>query len=151
MRLTHDAAVQGIVLLVPAVYLTGEWQHALTSPELHSRNFWIFMTEAAVAGFMINLAYFGLIKFGSPLTTHIAGSTKTALQTLIGIALFSNKVTPLNAAGIALTLLGSTLYSMERYLSPWWTESWARHKTVREEADARKRAGVMKPRPLLSR
>ena len=74
------------------------------------------MTEAAVAGFMINLAYFGLIKFGSPLTTHIAGSTKTALQTLIGIALFSNKVTPLNAAGIALTLLGSTLYSMERTL-----------------------------------
>ena len=31
---------------------------------------------AGDAGFMINLAYFALIKFGSPLTTHISGCTK---------------------------------------------------------------------------
>jgi hypothetical protein len=32
--------------------------------------------------------------------------------------IFQNKVSPLNAAGIALALVGSTLYSMEKYLSP---------------------------------
>ena len=34
------------------------------------------VTISLAAGFMINLAYFALIKFGSPLTTHVSGCTK---------------------------------------------------------------------------
>ena len=35
----------------------------------------------------------------SPLTTHISGCRKTALQTLLGILIFKNKVSALNIAG----------------------------------------------------
>jgi hypothetical protein len=38
-------------------------------------------------------------QFGSPLTTHISGCSKTALQTLLGILIFKNKVSALNIAG----------------------------------------------------
>ena len=33
------------------------------------------------------------------------------------------QVTPLNAIGIAMTLLGSTLYSMEKYISPLFSRT----------------------------
>lgn len=117
-KLMHYTTLQGILLLGPAVFVSGEWEGAMHATDILSPTFWVFMFQAAVAGFMINLAYFALIKFGSPLTTHISGCSKTALQTLLGILIFNNKVSPLNMAGIALTLVGSTLYSMEKYLSP---------------------------------
>lgn len=117
-KLMHYTTLQGMLFLGPLVFLSGEWRLAMQSAEIHSPTFWIFMLEAAIAGFLINLAYFALIKFGSPLTTHITGCTKTSLQTLLGILIFNNQVSALNAAGIALTLAGSTLYSMEKYVSP---------------------------------
>jgi len=55
--------------------------------------FWLSMTQAGVLGFLINLAYFALIKHGSPLTTHIANCAKSAMQTGLGVLLFGNRVT----------------------------------------------------------
>lgn len=141
-KLMHYTTLQGIILLAPGVFFSGEWNLAILSPEIKSPTFWIFMSQAAVAGFLINLAYFALIKFGSPLTTHISGCTKTSLQTLLGIAIFHNKVTPLNALGIALTLMGSTLYSMEKYVSPLFLSHDARSPNVGKNKEDANRKGL---------
>ena len=63
------------------------------------------------------LGYSLFQNFRSPLTTHIANCTKSALQTLLGVLLVGNTLTGVNVLGIVLTILGSSLYSMDRYYS----------------------------------
>ncbi|EKX50954.1 hypothetical protein GUITHDRAFT_66600 [Guillardia theta CCMP2712] len=115
-RLMHYTTFLGILALAPMVYISGELKGALSSGAMESRMFWLMMTNAAVVGFLINLAYFALIKYGSPLTTHISGCAKTALQTVLSVIIFGNRVSFWNSVGIAITLLGSSAYSLERFL-----------------------------------
>lgn len=116
-RLMNYTTILSVLLLLPCVVVSQELASALQSPLWSSGYFWLTMTEAAMLGFLINLAYFALIKHGSPLTTHIANCSKSALQTLLGVLLFGNKLTGVNIMGIVLTILGSSLYSMDRYYS----------------------------------
>ena len=58
-----------------------------------------------------------LRRHGSPLTTHIAACAKSALQTALSVVIFRNPVTAANAVGILLTLAGSAMYSLDRFLS----------------------------------
>jgi hypothetical protein len=39
------------------------------------------------------------------------------MQTGLGVLLFGNRITSVNILGILLTILGSSLYSMDRYYS----------------------------------
>jgi GDP-fucose transporter C1 len=114
-RLMHYTTLVGLLLLLPVVALSGELPGVLASPQLASRSFWALNTAAAVCGFMINVAFFSLINSSSPLTTHIAGCAKSALQAWLSVLIFGNAVTPLNALGIVLTLVGSFVYSLEGY------------------------------------
>ena len=110
-----------VLFLAPLAVFSGETRTVRDSPMLASSVFWVMMTQAAFLGFLINLAYFVLIKHGSPLTTHIANCSKSALQTMLGVLIFGNRVTALNLLGIVLTLIGSALYSMDRSAPPHCT------------------------------
>ena len=48
--LMHYTTLQGILLLAPAVVLSGEFNLAMASPEIASSTFWLFMSQAAIAG-----------------------------------------------------------------------------------------------------
>ena len=72
--------VMSVLFLLPWAIVSGEIASVRSSSRLYTWGFWFIMTEAALLGFLLNLAYFVLIKHGSPLTTHIANCTKAALQ-----------------------------------------------------------------------
>ncbi|KAJ1482675.1 triose-phosphate transporter family-domain-containing protein [Baffinella frigidus] len=116
-RLMHYTTFVGLLLLLPVVHLSGELPGVMASPQLSSKLFWVFNTIAAVCGFGINVAFFNLINSSSPLTAHIVGCAKAALQAWLSVMIFGNVVSPLNALGIVLTLAGSSLYSLERHLT----------------------------------
>lgn len=56
--------ILSVFLLLPCVVWSHELSSALESPHWRSGHFWLMMTEAALLGFLINLAYFALIKHG---------------------------------------------------------------------------------------
>jgi len=116
-RLMHYTTIIATLIVSPLVVLSGEYAQAVVSPNFATPLFWTLMSGAAVFGFLINLAYFALIKHGSPLTTHIAACAKSALQTALSVAIFRNTVTASNALGILLTLAGSAMYTLDRFLS----------------------------------
>jgi len=115
-RLMHYTTILATVMTAPLVLVSGEYSSALKNEHFYQRSFWAIMTASALFGFLINLAYFALIKHGSPLTTHISSCAKSALQAALGIAFYKNKVTSVNVLGIFLTLLGSAMYSWDRYV-----------------------------------
>lgn len=104
--------VQTASLLDSNVPLPGE--AAAVASAVKSPTLIINMSVAGLFGFLINLAYFALIKFASPLSTHISGCVKAALQTVLGVIIFGNKVMLANGIGIGLTIVGSVIYSLER-------------------------------------
>ncbi|KAJ1472409.1 hypothetical protein T484DRAFT_1914717 [Baffinella frigidus] len=128
-RLMHYTTIIATLIVSPLVVLSGEYAQAVVSPNFATPLFWklmsgaavfglltnitTLMSGAAVFGFLINLAYFALIKHGSPLTTHIAACAKSALQTALSVAIFRNTVTASNALGILLTLAGSAMYEAD--------------------------------------
>ena len=113
-RLMQYTTGLSLFMVAPALMATGEMTAAVKEGNMMSPHLLGYMSVAGVLGFLINLAYFALIKYASPLSTHISGCVKAALQTVLGVIIFGNTVLPFNAIGIGLTLVGSAIYSLER-------------------------------------
>jgi GDP-fucose transporter C1 len=81
-RLLHYNTAISTALLLPIVYLSGEFRF-LEDPDvahfLGEPYFWFIMTVTAVAGFLINIAVFLQIKVTTPLTNTISGTAKVAI------------------------------------------------------------------------
>jgi len=114
-RLIIYNTVMGMFLLLPVSFLFGELQPVLSSPLLRSPQFWYTMTVTGVMGFLINIATYLQIKYTSPLTHSISGTAKACVQTVLGVLIWRNPISLLNAAGICLTVVGSFLYGYVRY------------------------------------
>lgn len=71
---------------------------------------WLFVI-AAVLGFCINIAYVMLIRSCSPLTCHITGSFKSALQSVLVLIFYDTSTSHLNKVGLAVVMGASTAYS----------------------------------------
>ncbi|KCV71884.1 hypothetical protein H696_01293 [Fonticula alba] len=107
------------VLMIPLIILSGEWNSLMNSPSdlamLYMPRFWAIMSITALAGWMINLAMFLQIKTTTPLTNSISGTAKSCVQSLLAWMIYKNPVSGMNFAGIVLSLVGSSAYSMVRY------------------------------------
>jgi hypothetical protein len=64
------------LFLIPVIFLYNEQDIVINSEEISSVGFWVFMTVTAVLGFMVNMAYFALVKYTSPLTCNVTGNVK---------------------------------------------------------------------------
>lgn len=66
-----------IILLVPVVFYSGEFEVLRTNQTLY---FWSMQTIAGVVGFIINIAIYLNIKFSSPLTHNLSGTIKASFK-----------------------------------------------------------------------
>lgn len=63
-RLMNYTTILATLMVTPMVVWSGEYADALSSSNFGTTSFWALMTSAGVFGFLINLAYFALIKSG---------------------------------------------------------------------------------------
>jgi GDP-fucose transporter C1 len=108
--------ILSILLVVPFVLLNGELDAMRESAALREWYTWGLLSLSGVLGILVGIATFWQIAVTSPLTSTICGNAKASVQTLMAVAMFGNPVSALNAAGIALVLIGSTLYGLVRYV-----------------------------------
>lgn len=64
-----------------------------------------------VMAFSLNIVSFQTNKVAGALTVSVCGNLKQTLTILLGIVLFSVKVTPLNGVGMFITVVGAAWYS----------------------------------------
>jgi len=109
--------VWGLILLVPFILI---FESSTLLPELtklyDSTIQLFYFILAAVMGFMISIAYVLNIRCSTPLTSHIVGSSKSALQSVLVLAFFdpsSGKAESslLNKFGLFLVMAASLAYS----------------------------------------
>jgi hypothetical protein len=99
--------------------VTERWSTEL-SPTVDYRPF-AMLTISGVAAFFLNVSSLQVNKLTSPLSLSIAGNAKQVLLIMISTVLFDDHVSPVNGLGIAVTLVGTGVYSyisvMERELT----------------------------------
>jgi len=114
-RLLIYNTILSIYLMIPLMWISGEFSALRQNELLYDTQNWINLTISGILGFMINIAVFLQIKFTSPLTNNISGTLKACIQTLFALVIYRNPITPLNALGIFLVIFGSFWYSQVRY------------------------------------
>jgi len=112
--LIYNTAIS-IVLMMPTIWLMGEWSMLIRNEKLYVFSTWFNMTVTGIFGFLINIAVFLQIKYTSPLTNNISGTLKACVQTLLAVVFYQNEISTTNALGIFLVIGGSAYYSSIRY------------------------------------
>jgi len=114
-RLIIYNTILASIFLIPIIFLSGEFR-IFSDPLLYKSSTWIMMLSTGITGYLINIATYLQIKFTSPLTHNISGTAKAAVQTILGIMIYRNPISLMNATGIILVLGGSLLYSYIRFM-----------------------------------
>jgi len=117
-RMAPLAFIQCIILS----FLTGEISIVMSKPVLP---FWdmAVVVGSGLLAFSLNIASLQANKLTSPLTLCIAANVKQVLMLALATIIFSTPITPLNATGIIIVLIGSGVYSYVSVLEKTQTSS----------------------------
>lgn len=104
-----------MILAVPALLLEGagviEWIR--TSPNLMSA--FIIIIGSGVTAFCLNFSIFYVIHSTTAVTFNVAGNLKVAFAVAFSWMIFKNPISPMNAFGCGVTLVGCTFYGYVRH------------------------------------
>eukprot|EP01099_Mayorella_cantabrigiensis_P000398 TRINITY_DN1185_c0_g5_i1.p1 TRINITY_DN1185_c0_g5~~TRINITY_DN1185_c0_g5_i1.p1 ORF type:complete len:505 (-),score=121.84 TRINITY_DN1185_c0_g5_i1:44-1453(-) len=106
--------VIAIPLLLPVMWIGGEFEIIANHPMIYDNFYWFTMFITGVMGYLLNIAIYLQIKTTSPLTHNLSGTVKACVQTMLSIWIWGNEITFLNGVGIFLVIAGSFLYSHVR-------------------------------------
>ncbi|WZZ80772.1 hypothetical protein YC2023_101344 [Brassica napus] len=105
-----------MILGVPAFLLEGngilDWFEAHPSP-------WsalIIIFSSGVVAFCLNFSIFYVIHSTTAVTFNVAGNLKVAVAVLVSWMIFRNPISPMNAVGCGITLVGCTFYGYVSHL-----------------------------------
>ncbi len=115
--------IWGLCLLLPFIWF---FERSILLAELamlcSSRMDIIFFIFTAVMGFMISISYVLNIRCSTPLTSHILGNSKSALQSIIVLFIpsfkpsnLSDELNTMNIFGLFLVIAASLSYSIIQY------------------------------------
>ncbi|KAJ7965578.1 UDP-galactose transporter 1 [Quillaja saponaria] len=76
----------------------------------------IIIFLSGVLAFCLNFSIFYVIHSTTAVTFNVAGNLKVAVAVLISWMIFRNPISPLNAIGCAITLVGCTFYGYVRHM-----------------------------------
>eukprot|EP01102_Stenamoeba_stenopodia_P013952 TRINITY_DN4587_c0_g1_i2.p1 TRINITY_DN4587_c0_g1~~TRINITY_DN4587_c0_g1_i2.p1 ORF type:complete len:126 (+),score=25.75 TRINITY_DN4587_c0_g1_i2:154-531(+) len=94
--------------------ISGELQTVLSFPNLFEPYFWFVMTLSGVFGVAIAIVTMMQIKYTSPLTHNISGTSKACFQTILAVSVNDETKSGLWWLGNFLVLGGSAFYSHVR-------------------------------------
>ncbi|WPG99673.1 gdp-mannose transporter gonst5 [Acrodontium crateriforme] len=108
-RMSPLAAIQCLFYAAISGELTG-LQTAMAEGKFSALMIFGLLGNATVA-FFLNIVSFQTNKVAGALTISVCGNLKQCLTILLGIVLFSVKVTPVNGVGMLITVGGAAWYS----------------------------------------
>ncbi|BAF16278.1 UDP-galactose transporter 1 [Oryza sativa Japonica Group] len=107
-----------MILALPAVLLEGggvvTWFY--THDSIASAL--VIIIGSGVLAFCLNFSIFYVIHSTTAVTFNVAGNLKVAVAVLVSWLIFRNPISPMNAIGCAITLVGCTFYGYVRHLIP---------------------------------
>ena len=91
-------------------------REVVRSPRAHHVDFWSIMLVTGVAGFLINIAIFLVVRYTTPLTNTMAGTAKACVQTVLAVLWFGNPISALKYAHSVASLVSRrlTLFVFQR-------------------------------------
>ncbi|KAI4986299.1 hypothetical protein ZWY2020_018929 [Hordeum vulgare] len=102
--LYYMAPFATMILALPAMLLEGggviDWSY----------------THDGVLAFFLNFSIFYVIHSTTAVTFNVVGNLKVAVAVLVSWLIFRNPISPMNAIGCAITLVGCTFYGYVRHL-----------------------------------
>jgi hypothetical protein len=111
--------IWGLILLLPVIlFLEGGVLQGELNGLWEDKYRLVFFLFTAVMGFMISISYVLNIRCSSPLTSHIVGSSKSALQSILALVIpafkpknSSGETNVLNVFGLFVVITASLSYS----------------------------------------
>jgi GDP-fucose transporter C1 len=102
------------IIFLPLSCLFGEMEQVFQFPNLFTGYFWFAMSLSGVLGFLTGFVTSLQIQVTSPLTHNISGTTKSYLQTVLGVLVYNETKSLLWWMSNFLVLIGAGLYSNVR-------------------------------------
>ncbi|KAJ3681486.1 hypothetical protein LUZ60_015975 [Juncus effusus] len=104
------------ILAIPAILLEGSGvMNWFFTHETIMSSLFIILTSGVLA-FCLNFSIFYVIHSTTAVTFNVAGNLKVAVAVLVSWMIFRNPISPMNAIGCGITLVGCTFYGYVRHL-----------------------------------
>jgi solute carrier family 35 (GDP-fucose transporter), member C1 len=100
--------------ILPIIFYQREQERIIQFEGLTSCYFWFILSLTGFLGFLVGYATSLQIQLTSPLTHNISGTTKSCLQTVLGVVYFLETKTFLWWLSNVFILIGAFLYSVVR-------------------------------------
>lgn len=110
-RLTIYNNVNGCILFLPMMLVTGEFSAVVNFTKIFDVTFWSVMVVSGIFGFAIGYVTGLQIQVTSPLTHNISGTAKAAAQTVIATVYYHDVKDFLWWLSNGIVLLGSAAYT----------------------------------------
>ncbi len=114
--LTFYNNINGILLFIPLIVMTGELHEIFNYSRLGDITFWNLMTLSGVFGFLIAYVTGLQIKVTSPLTHNISGTAKACAQTVLATFWYNDHKSIMWWFSNFLVLFGSAAYTRIRQI-----------------------------------
>jgi len=102
------------LFLLPVASAMGEVRIFLSSPSIHTFDYFLKNFIAGFVGFFLNFASLNCVQTTGPTTYAIVGSLNKIPITFLGWLMFSSKITPQTWFFIAISMCGGFLYSFAK-------------------------------------
>jgi GDP-fucose transporter C1 len=114
--LTFYNNINGILLFIPLILMTGELHEIANYSRLGDITFWNLMTLSGIFGFLIAYVTGLQIKVTSPLTHNISGTAKACAQTVLATFWYNEYKSIMWWFSNVLVLFGSAAYTRIRQI-----------------------------------
>lgn len=114
----HLNSYNTLPILLVCSLLVGEFRKAITDFAFYDVGFVLTFMSVIVFGCLLNYLLFLCTTYNSALTTSVAGTLKSIVQTIIGMFTFGGiSFNVFTVSGIVLNLSGGVLYTFVKFLS----------------------------------
>lgn len=117
VKLTFYNNINAVLLFLPFVIFTGQFETVFESPEYQTAEFWVLLVLSGGLGFLIAWISAVQIDITSPVTHHISANAKAVCQTLLAVALGTEGAGSKGVLwwlSILMVVLGALFYALTR-------------------------------------
>jgi GDP-fucose transporter C1 len=113
-KLNYFTNFYATIIFIPIIFLNGEYEKVIGFKNLFSIYFWAAMSFSGLLGFLVGYVTSLQIEVTSPLTHNISGTSKSYVQTVLGVVVYNETRSLLWWLSNFLVLVGAGLYSHVR-------------------------------------